>query len=299
MNLRKQYGLLKKYYASSGFKFSFEAFVAAFFVAAVMVALILFLINITGIIALVAFGAIMSMVITIPISIRNSRVSAVEENLPDALKHMALVLKAGGTVESALQEAAQGGYGPLGEDLKVALHDLREGKTFDDVLLEAADKSGSVLFHRTAVIIVDAKKAGAGLAGVMAEIAEDSRDVLRIKRERVSRTMMHVLFILTSSVLLSPFIFGFTLTIVNYISTGISGAMKGDEGFDLCTLNTIFLFFLTAETILASLAIGIIRDGKMTKFILYSPVMVLVSLLVFEAGKWMSVLIVGGEGITC
>ncbi|OIO25366.1 hypothetical protein COU38_01090 [Candidatus Micrarchaeota archaeon CG10_big_fil_rev_8_21_14_0_10_54_18] len=299
MDLGKQYGLLKKYYAASGFKFPFEVFVLIFFFAALAVGFVLMLLNLTAIISVFAFLAVMSMIVTIPISIRNSRVAAIDDALPDVLKHMALVLKAGGTVENALQEAASGGYGPLSADLKDALKELKEGKTFEAVLVETADNSGSILFHRTAVIIVDAKRAGAGLAGVMAEIAEDARDVLRIKRERVSRTMMHVLFILTSSVLLSPFIFGFTLTIVNYISTGISGAMPDAQGFNLCALNSLFLLFLAIETVIGSLAIGIIREGKIAKFILYSPVMVLVALLVFEAGKWMSVLIVGGKGIVC
>ncbi|MCM8763027.1 MAG: protein translocase subunit SecF, partial [Candidatus Omnitrophica bacterium] len=47
------------------------------------------------------------------------------------------------------------------------------------------------------------KRAGAGLANVMEAIADDTRDLIRIKRERVSRTMMPVLFLYISSLALA------------------------------------------------------------------------------------------------
>ncbi|PIN95965.1 hypothetical protein COU39_03295 [Candidatus Micrarchaeota archaeon CG10_big_fil_rev_8_21_14_0_10_60_32] len=299
--LKSRYLLLRRYYAASGFKCSFELFAFFFVVTAVLVAATLQALRVSPVVSAVAFLAVMSLVVTVPVSIRNTRISKVEENIPDALKHMSLVLKAGGTVEGALQEAADGGYGPLGDDLKAALKKLKDGKTFDDVLIEAAEAGGSVLFKRTAAIIVDAKRAGAGLAGVMAEIAEDSRDVLRIKRERYSRTTMHVLFLAVSAVLLSPFIFGFTITIVNYINMGIGGAMPGasKQSVSLCDLNFLLTLFLGVESVIAAFAIGVIREGKMARYILYAPVMILVALLVFELGKWFSLTIVGGSGVVC
>ncbi len=297
--LKRRYLLLRRYYAASGYKYSFELFVLVFVVVASLVGGTLQVLHVSSIISIVSFLSIMSLVIAIPVSIRNSRVSELEQSLPDALKHMSLVLKAGGTVEGALQEAADGEYGPLSADLKVALKKLKDGKSFEEVLTEASLEGGSVLFKRTASIIVDAKKAGAGMAGVISEIAEDARDVLRIKRERYSRTTMHVLFLLVSSVLLSPFIFGFAITIVNYISVGIASSMKGSSGFDLCELNSLLLFFIGVESIIAAFAVGIIREGKIARYILYAPLMVLAALLVFELGKWFSFTIVGGAPMVC
>lgn len=290
---------MRRYYAASGYKYSFELFVLIFLVVAAVVGGTLQALNVSPIISVISFLSIMSLVVAIPVSIRNSRVAELEQNLPDALKHMSLVLKAGGTVEGALQEAADSGYGPLSDDLGGALKKLKEGKSFEEVLIEASLEGGSVLFKRTASIIVDAKKAGAGMAGVIAEIAEDARDVLRIKRERYSRTMMHVLFLVVSSVLLSPFIFGFAITIVNYINVGIASSMKGASSFNLCELNTLLLVFICIESIVAAFAVGIIREGKIARYILYAPVMILVALLVFELGKWLSLTIVGGAPMTC
>jgi len=252
-------------------------------------------------IAVVAFLTAASMIIAIPLSVRNTRVSSIETNLPDALKHMALVLKAGGTTETAVEEVANADYGPISLELRKSLAQMREGKSFDAVLSEAAQNSGSLLFQRTVNIVLDAKKAGAGLADVMFSIAEDARDVLHIKRERISRTTMHVLFLFVSGVLLAPFIFGFSVSIVHYINTGISSALPNSESGNssLCTLNLILTVFIIAQTLIAALAIGLIRVGKFTKYLLYAPFLVLGALVIFEIGKFASSAIVGGHVISC
>jgi archaellum biogenesis protein FlaJ (TadC family) len=133
----------------------------------------------------------------------------------------------------------------------------------------------------------------------MFQIADDAREVSRIKRERYSRTTMHVIFLVTAALLLAPFIFGFTISIVNYINTGITGALPNAPKTNMCDLNMLLLLFITVQTIITSIALGIIREGKTIKYILYAPLMVLMSLLVFEAGKWFSLSVVGGAGMMC
>lgn len=220
--------------------------------------------------------------------------------MPDALKHMALVLKAGGTVENALDEVADSeGYGPLGADLKGALSRLRRGQTFDVVFLDTAEESGSILFKRTVSIIADAKRAGAGLADVMFAIADDAKDILHIQRERISRTTMHVIFLVAASMVIAPFIFGFALSVIQFIAENMIRALPNAKPIDSCSLNNTFTVFLIVQALIAAAAIGIVRNGRAGKYILYVPVVVLVTLLIFEAAKWASNAIVGGVGLVC
>ena len=300
-DLRTQWESLKKYYKATGFALPFEHFCLIMICAALLIMGTLLALRLSLAIALVAFLTATSMIIAIPLSVRNNRVSSIETNLPDALKHMALVLKAGGTTETAVEEVANADYGPISLELRRSLIQMREGKSFDAVLSEAAQNSGSLLFQRTVNIILDAKKAGAGLADVMFSIAEDARDVLHIKRERRSRTTMHVLFLFVSGVLLAPFIFGFSVSIVHYINTGISSALPNSESGNnsLCTLNLVLTVFIIAQTLIAALAIGLIREGKFTKYLLYAPFLVLGALIIFEIGKFASSAIVGGSIIAC
>ncbi len=293
----KKYAELERYYAAAGFKISFPLFVALVFFAATLVSTLFLLLFKSVVTSVVAFIAFLTLSIVIPISIRTSRIEQVEANLPDALKHMSSILRAGGTTEDALEEVANSDYGPLSVDLKMALIHLKEGKPFDDVLLDVAEETGSELFRRTATIIIDAKKAGAGLADVMDSIAEDTRDLIRINRERVSRTTMPVLFLYISSLALAPFIFGFTLTIVLFIGCGLQQALGGTP-LAIDALKTLLITFIAIQTTIAALAIGIIREGKALKYLLRAPFMILISLLAYHGGLWIGSMLIGA-GSSC
>lgn len=298
---------LRAYYAATGFKLSFEKFLAFLAIFGILLATAFVLLLRDPILSLIGFLTIMSLSISIPLTIRNNRIETIEQNLPDVLKHMALVLKAGGTTETALEEVASADYGPISKDLRESVKQMREGKSFDIILTETAANSGSTLFKRTALIIIDAKRAGAGLADVMFSIAEDARDVLHIKRERKSRTTMHVLFLGASALVLSPFIFGFAISIVHFISSQMVAQKPGasaefqdsTEYAQLCNLHLLLTFFIVFQAVIAVLSIGLIREGKFTKFIAYTPIVVLCSLFIFLGGKMLSAFIVSGPSIEC
>ena len=299
---------LKAYYLATGFKMSFQRFLLLLFLSGLFIAAFIVLVFRDPLLSFIGFLSVISLAISVPVTIRSNRIESIELNLPDALKHMALVLKAGGTTENALEEVATAGYGPLSSDLKASLRQLKEGKSFDAVLTEVSENSGSKLFKQTAIIVLDAKRAGAGLADVMFAIAEDARDVMHIKRERKSRTTMHVLFLVASSFLISPFIFGFAISIVNFISTQMAAAQAGPGLIDvvvgearqaLCDLHLLLMLFIVFQSLVGILSIGLIREGRLTKFLAYAPIAILFSLLVFIAGKALSVLIVQGAPITC
>lgn len=298
--LKAAWEKFEKYYVATGFKLPLKHFLLAFLVLSLLVLGLMVFLGQPLLVSIVAFFTVMSMAVAVPIAVREGRIETIDANLPDALKHMALVLKAGGTTETSMEEVANSDYGPLSADLKDSLKQLKEGKSFDAVLAEAAERSGSILFQRTVMIVLDAKRAGAGLSDVMFAIAEDARDVLHIKRERRSRTTMHVMFMFVSGIIIAPFIFGFSVSIVNYINQGIASALPNStQGNELCTLNLILTLFIVAQTIIAVLAIGLIREGRFTKFIMYAPILVLAALIIFEIGKFGSTLIVGGTGVHC
>jgi len=298
--VKVNYAKLKIYYAATGFGFPFETFAAGFFLLGILIGLVLLALRLPLIEALLAFVAVITFIVSIPVTFRENRISDLEKNLPDALKHMGLVLKAGGTAENALDEVGNtDAYGPLSIDFKKALLRLRKGETFEDVLMQAAGESGSVLLKRTVSIIVDAKKAGAGLADVLFAIAEDARDIMQIQRERLSRTTMQVIFIVTSSMLIAPFIFGFVLSVINYIAVNLILALPGSKPLNMCELSTLFMLFLVVQSIIATLVLGVVRYGRISKYLLYLPIVILAVLIGFEASKWLSNAIVGGIGLAC
>ncbi len=289
--LSEKYAQAERYYAATGLKMSFPVFIATLTAGAVAVAFVVSVLlkllpaefQSDLFLPAVSFFAVLSMAVGIPLHIRESRIDDIENNLPDALKHMAAVLRSGGTTESALEEVALSEYGALSVDLAEALRTLREGKSFDDALSDAAVKSGSPLFGRITAIVLDARKAGAGLAEVMDAIAEDSRDFIRIKRERKTRTTMHIAFLVISSLFLAPFIFGFSLAIVKFIGKGMEAAGAAST-IDFANFDVLLKAFLAAQVVASALAMGVIREGKYSKNLIYLGGMMFVALLLYVAG---------------
>ncbi|MFH1443345.1 MAG: type II secretion system F family protein [Candidatus Micrarchaeota archaeon] len=294
MALREQYEKMRRYYNAVGIRLPFPAFIAGIFILSVFAGISLFVFFNDLLTAFIGFVAFLTLAIVVPVSIRSQRVENVETNLPDALKHMAAILRAGGTTEDALEEVGNSDYGPLSADIKQGLLELKEGKPFDEVLQDIALQTGSPLFRRTVTIIVDAKRAGAGLADVMESIADDARDMIRIQRERASRTTMPVLFLYISSLALAPFIFGFTLTIVCFIGSGMTTALGG-AGLEIGNLKALVVIFIGIQSTIAIMAIGIIKEGRPIKYLPRVPFMILISLIVYNMGLIIGGLLIGSS----
>ncbi len=302
--VKTSYYELEKNYLSSGIKMPFTTFIIAVFVGAIVVGLIGYYLSIVFpnnesnpfTYAIIAFFSVLSLAVVIPLNMRDSRIRAVETNLPNALRHISIILKAGGTIESAIDEVARSNYGPLSDDLLKGLTQLQRGRPFEEMFMEVATDTGSKLFKRTAIIINDAKKSGAGLADAMNAIADDSREVNRLKRERLSRTTMQVVFIYASSLGISPMIFGFSLTIVGFIGAGIACAVPGAPASQLGFLNTVLVVFLAIEAIIGAMAVGVIQEGRFLRHVSRIPLMILISITVFEIGKRVGTFIIGNGG---
>ncbi|MBI5225404.1 type II secretion system F family protein [Candidatus Micrarchaeota archaeon] len=294
--MQEQYEKFRRYYQATGFRISLPIFVGLIFLLSLFSGFMLYLFFGDLLTAFIGFFALQTLSVVFPISIRSGRIENVENNLPDALKHMAAILRAGGTTEDALEEVGNSDYGPLSADIKQGLMELKEGKPFDEVLQNIALTTGSPLFKRTATIIVDAKRAGAGLADVMEAIADDARDMIRIQRERISRTTMPVLFLYVSSLALAPFIFGFTLTIVCFIGSGMTSALGG-AGLEIGNLKSLVIIFIGIQSAIAIMAIGIIKEGKPIKYLPRIPIMILISLVVFNVGLISGRLLIGSTAV--
>ncbi|VVB70312.1 Type II secretion system (T2SS), protein F [uncultured archaeon] len=302
---------LERFYYSSGITMNFALYVTMFIVVFIAATLITKFVFDAGIFLTVIIAAsTICLAFSIPIARRNSRIENLEAGLPDGFKHMAAVLNSGGTLINAISDASESDYGVFSEELKYVISQMNLGRSFDDVLIETAEASDSQVFSRSAYIISDAKKSGAGLSDILKSIAEDTSDVLRLKRERKSRTTMQVVFLLIAGFILSPFIFGFTISIVSYIGQGFTRTegITSDTGVDtsaasqfqisgissdLQDLDNILQAFISVQIILTLIAIGIIRKGQATAYVIYGPFIIISGLIIYELGKGAVKILVG------
>ncbi|HLC79954.1 MAG TPA: type II secretion system F family protein [archaeon] len=225
------------------------------------------------------------------------RIDLIEEDLPDALRQMADTLRSGGTYEYALREVANSEYGPLKKEMNEVLRKLEEGENFENALRTLTYNVDSKVVRRTVNIIIDSVAAGAGLATVLEEIAEDLRETHRISKERKSRTVLQVIFMFTAGALISPLIFGFVSTISNVLINAAAGAVseaaQADAKNSLGILEISIQAYIFIETIATSIMISVMREGNASKSIIYIPILLSIAYIAYLAAALISGALVG------
>lgn len=268
--------------------------------------------------SIIVFIVLFDVMVSYPYLKAIKRTESIENALPDALKQMADTLKAGGTFEYALRGISSSEYGPLTEEMNNILRRLEEGENLENSMKGFSENVRSRIVKRAVNIILDSIAAGASLADILDEIADDVKANQRIINERKSSTLMQVLFMVAAGVLVSPFIFGLVISIVGFLMTQtpqIMGEWASPACIDCCQGNLIMcrdcrsqemslscpktlcpdaywscvtdsvmlyiVLYIIIETIAIGLMVALVREGRITKSFIYIPVLLLMAYIIF------------------
>lgn len=278
--------------------------IVASFIAALAAGLLLFFISVLlklnePLLGVLGFFIVLDIMLGYPYLKGRARIESIEANLPDALKQMADTLKAGSTYEYALREVAASQYGPLTDEMKKVLRKLEEGENFENAMLSMSNSVESRLVRRVITIILDSIRAGAALADILDEIALDVRELNRIGQERKAKTMMQAIFMVAAGIIVAPFIFGLISTVIDLlISTATkTGSLEGTQLAVVLNSKDLIIFsvksYLLVLGISTAVMMGIMRDGKLSKSLLYMPFLVLLAYIVYFLSRFVTGLLVG------
>ncbi|MBI2597996.1 MAG: type II secretion system F family protein [Candidatus Diapherotrites archaeon] len=250
---------------------------------------------------IIIFIVIIDLMLGYPYLKALQRIDEIERNLPDSLKQMADTLRAGGTYEYALREIAATEYGPLKKELNDVLRKLEEGENFETSFSTLATNVDSKLIKRTVTIVIDSVRSGAGLADILDEISEDVREAHRIGKERKTKTILQTIFIVAAGAVIAPMIFGFVSTIstvlINAAARIVSDAERIEAEQAADTIQIGIQIYLFAEILAASAMIALMREGRLTKTIIYMPILLFFAYICYTISIVFSGGIVGGVTI--
>jgi archaellum biogenesis protein FlaJ (TadC family) len=271
-------------------------------IAGVAVGFILFVILnlLFGVITLipVAFGiAVFILIVGLPYMKKESLVDSIEENFSDALKQMADTLKAGDTYESALREVVNSDYGRLSEEMNIALRRLEEGENIDTSLRGFAERIDSRLVKRTIIILLDSIKTGSSLADLLEDIADDVRELYRLKEQRKANTTMQFLFMIAAGGFIAPMIFGEVTAVMNMFSSLTFSAIK--QTGQITEQMGVFLVlliqaYILVEVVGTGIMMSLIREGKINKSIIYIPLLLLAGYVMYYLATSVVGLLISG-----
>jgi tight adherence protein C len=104
-----------------------------------------------------------------------TRKAAIQKALPEFLDMVASTVQAGLALNAALAYAVDAAPGPLGDEIKEALSEIRLGRARADALKAAGDRANQPELTNALRIMTQAERLGANIAKLLTDLADDAR----------------------------------------------------------------------------------------------------------------------------
>ena len=134
-----------------------------------------------------------------------------------------------------------------------------------------ARDSRSEMLQKCAIIILAARKSGGGLVDTLTAMAEDMREVYRLRKERENQTFMQFLFIIAAGSVITPFIFGILRTVLQILFT-VSAQLEAGEAGLLAQFEFLFKSYLIVCSSITTLGAVQVKDGKISRGVISIPI---------------------------
>jgi len=278
--------VLKKYEVmlySAGIKFSAPEYILLSILSGVVFFLLVYILTFSvtySLVALVAVSAGLSYLY--PYWMISRRLENMEKNLPDAFFYLASSLKAGISFSEALEDLTTADFGALTEEFKRTVSEIKKGRpTVDALRLFALRNRKSPVIYRSMMIIIEALERGAPMSDVLVYVANDVREILRIKQERKASTGMQMMFFIITS--------GFGPSILGIVAKLMKFMIQGAAAAEVPAMTTVVLLFVIVQGFISGLGIGVIREGKFSAGLKYSLLLAGMGFAIFKGMSMMSV----------
>ena len=192
------------------------------------------------------------------------RAQEIEKTAPDFLRQLSSMLQVGLSFENAMEDMSQYGEGPLYDEMRRTIIEIRMGRNFDDAWRAMSKRLKSKELERVFSIILDGRKSGSSISRVLEDVSDDLRDLLALKRERKSSVMMSVMFLLISAIVATPFAIGMVSVYSNFMQN------YGLESDVILTAPLAGEIYLVIHSVLVGFIISLIMYGEFKKGIKFS-----------------------------
>ncbi|WP_296803394.1 type II secretion system F family protein [uncultured Methanobrevibacter sp.] len=195
---------------------------------------------------------------------QEKRAQEIEKTAPDFLRQLSSMLQVGLSFENAMEDMSQYGEGPLYDEMRRTIIEIRMGRNFDDAWRAMSKRLKSRELERIFDIILEGRRSGSSISNVLFEVSDDLRDLLALKRERKSTVTMSVMFLLISAIVATPFAIGMVGVYSQFMQN------YGMESEIILTAPVAGEIYLIIHSILVGFIISLIMYGEFKKGIKFS-----------------------------
>ena len=195
---------------------------------------------------------------------QEKRAQEIEKTAPDFLRQLSSMLQVGLSFENAMEDMSQYGEGPLYDEMRRTIIEIRMGRNFDDAWRAMSKRLKSRELERIFDIILEGRRSGSSISNVLFEVSDDLRDLLALKRERKSTVTMSVMFLLISAIVATPFAIGMVGVYSQFMQN------YGMESEIILTAPVAGEIYLIIHSLLVGFIISLIMYGEFKKGIKFS-----------------------------
>jgi flagellar protein FlaJ len=219
------------------------------------------------------------------------RISKLEAEFPAMIRDISLSVKSGMTLKGAMDMAAGGQYGVLTKAIKQMDNAISWGVSFDEALLQFADKYPTVLIRRTVFTLIEASRMGGQLGEILEGIATDVEETKALERKRNSETKPYLMvcyvsyFVFLAVIMIMSYVFPPMMKHASDITTGAalpSGMGKfAVSDADLAKYNILFFHALVIQGFFAGIVTGKMSEGKVMAGLKHSVIFIIVAVIAY------------------
>src|SRR3989338_24455 len=225
------------------------------------------------------------------------RTARIERALPDALQLIAANLKAGMTPYKAIKLSARREFGPLAEEIDYATSHALGTESFETTLLRISERTNSETLDRALKLFTSAMKSGAHLAKLLEDLGNDISQTRELKNELITSTKTYTAFILFTIMVGTPLLLAISIHFVTIVSAMQEKSNISNVGFGLeflagkvvispDFLTKVSIAMLVITSLLASMLLGVIKEGKEKQGLRYAPMLIIGCLTMFYVSKY-------------
>ncbi len=201
------------------------------------------------------------------------RRDSIDNHIPHLIRDIADAGRSGMTLTRAIEISAERDYGPLTKELKKLIAKISFRVPLERALQYFADRTGTMLSRRSAMLIAEAHKSGGDIQESMESVAKHVQEIQYLERKRRAtlRPFIGVMYISFAVFLVTVYLL-ITSFFRQLANTNLGGAGSiGGVGFNfvslpLAQITAVFLYMAMVEAAFAGLvggkmATGYIKDG--------------------------------------
>src|SRR6266852_5812771 len=203
----------------------------------------------------------------------SKRRDSIDNNIPHLIRDIADAGRSGMTLTRSIEISAERDYGPLTKEIKKLMAKVSFRVPLEKALQFFADRTGTMLSRRTAMLVSEANKSGGDIQESMESIAKHIQEIQYLERKRRAtlRPFIGVMYISFAVFLVTVYLLisSFFKQLAN-TNFGCGGTVGG-VGFNFVSLpldkiTTVFLYMAMIEALFAGLvggkmATGYLKDG--------------------------------------